>query len=172
MTKALAACIFGFVLSPLPFLALAARAELQPTASALLTTAVAASAAFLLTRLLNRPSATLVLRLLELASWATITALLVILSQMHLMRGIERWGTVSLFFLIASALSLPLTWKRPTTIEQQLERLPQAAVMATLCAVLALAGTLLTLSSAPFSWTTPMRQDASGRHVKEEAQAA
>jgi hypothetical protein len=37
---------------------------------------------------------------------------------------------------------------------------------------LLLAFQFLDNSSAPFSWTTPMRQDASGRHVKEEAQAA
>jgi uncharacterized protein with PQ loop repeat len=152
VTKALAACSFGFVLCPLPFLALAARDELQPTASALLTTAFTASAGFLLTRLLNNPSTTLPLRVFELASWATIIALLVFLSQLHLMRGIERSGTVSLVFLITSALSLPLTWARHTAIEQQIERLPRAVIITTLCAVLVLTGTLLVLYL-----TTPAR---------------
>jgi hypothetical protein len=66
--------------------------------------------------------------------------------------GIERWGSVSLVFLVASALSLPLTWTRHTAIEQQIKRLPQAVTITTLCAVPVLTGTLLVLYL-----TTPAR---------------
>jgi hypothetical protein len=83
------------------------------------------------------------MRLIELASWATVTSLLLFISQMHLMRGIERWGAVSLVFLSASALCFPLVWLRHTAVEQRLTRLPRAVVVLAVCAVLALSGIVL-----------------------------
>lgn len=154
--KALTACILGYVLCPLPFLALAARAELQPMASVILAAAYVASAGYLLLRFLRAPRANpsigVFLRILELTSWAAVTAILTFISRMHLLRGIERWGTVSLFFLAASALCFPLVWARTTSVEQRITCLPQVAIVSMLCFVL-VASTILVFLHC----TTPTR---------------
>lgn len=144
---ALAACMLGFVVSPLPFLALAARADLQPLAAATLTAVFVLSAGLLLVRLLSKPptkpSNGIVIRLFELASWMAVTSILMFISGMHLMRGIERWGAVSLVFLSAAALCFPLLWVRRTAVEQRIASLPFVLVLSALCTVLALSGAML-----------------------------
>jgi hypothetical protein len=153
---ALSACALGFVLCPLPFLVIAARTELQPMASVILATAFGLSAGFLLARLLRKPAGESRRRVLttvtELASWATVAAILLLISQIHLMRGLERWGAVSLNFLSASLLCFPLVWFRRTAIEHRLTPLPRAVVVSALCTVLLLSGTTLFLYL-----TTPVR---------------
>lgn len=140
----LAACLLGFVFCPVPFVVLAARAELQPIAAAVIAAAFVLRAGFLPARLLGKTrSGTSMRLLLELASWVTIAALLLFISQMHLMRGVERWGTISLIFLGASALCFPLVWVRRTALEQRLTRLPRTIVITALCALLTLSGTML-----------------------------
>ena len=144
---ALAACMLGYVASPIPFLALAARAELPPLTAAILATTFALSAGLLLMRLLAKPPADrtsgVTVRMIELASWATVTSILLFISGMHLMRGIERWGSVSLVFLSASALCFPIVWVRHTALEQRLTRLPPAVIVAALCTLLLVTGATL-----------------------------
>lgn len=154
--KALTACVLGYVLCPVPFLALAARDELQPLAAVVVAAAYIASAGFLLVRFLSTPHASasygVFLRILELTSWAAVTAILTFISRMHLLIGIERWGTVSLFFLAGSALSFPFVWARYTAVEQRITRLPQAAILSMLCIVL-----IVSLVLVALYFTTPTR---------------
>lgn len=153
---ALAACLLGFVWCPLPFLALAARAELQPMASTMLFSIFSLSAGVLLVRLLRKPSETpsfgIAIGIVELASWATLAAILLFISKMHLMRGVERWGTVSLVFMSASVLCFPVVWMRRTAVEQRIKRLPRAMIVSALCIVLAVTSTTIFLYV-----TTPAR---------------
>ena len=74
--------------------------------------------------------------MLEFASWAALMAILLFISEMHLMRGIERWGAVSVVFVGASALCFPLVWIRRTAIEQSVTRLLRAVILSALCALL------------------------------------
>lgn len=141
---ALASCVLGFVLSPAPFIVLAARAELPLMASSIVASAFALSAGFLFTRLLSRPTSEptggTAIRLIELGSWATVTSVLVFISNMNLLRGIERFGAASVFFLSASTVCFPLVWVRRTAIEQRITRLPRALVVSALCTALGLSG--------------------------------
>jgi len=152
----LAACSLGTVLCPAPFIVLGARDELLPTTSLIVSSVFMLSAGFLLARLVGskfrQPAHRAVLGMIEVASWVTVAALLLFVSQIHLLRGLARWGSVSMFFLVASAICFPLVWTRPTAIEHRLARLPRALVVVALFAVLALSGITLYLFL-----TTPAR---------------
>jgi hypothetical protein len=124
----------------------------------LITTAspFAIGATILLQRFLRSPSAEAISRntmpLIELASWVAVGSFLFFISQIHLLRGIERWGAVSMMFLGTSVCAAPLVWLRPTALEQRLGRMPPRVIAAALCILLTLAALLL------FSYlTTPAR---------------
>jgi hypothetical protein len=144
---ALAACVLGIVLCPVPYALLAARAEF--TSFALPTTALpfAIGAAVLFRRLLRKPQVVATrsraMQWVELASWVTVVSFLFFISQIHLLRGVQRWGAVSAVFLSASVCCLPLVWLRPTVIEQRLAVLPRALILTALCGILAVSGILL-----------------------------
>jgi hypothetical protein len=75
---------------------------------------------------------------------------LLFISEMNLMRGVQRWGAVSLMFLTASVVCLPLVWLRHTALEQRLTRLPRIVVLSTLFVVLILSGLMaLAYCNAP-----------------------
>jgi len=150
----LAACVLGLVLCPVPFAVLAARAELTPLALAATGLPFALGATVLLRRFLRKPSAEATARgaMVELSSWVVVVSFLLFISQMHLLRGVQRWGAVSMVFLSASACCMPFVWLRPTALEQRLARLPRALIVMALCGVLLLSGSLLVLYL-----TTPTR---------------
>jgi len=152
---ALTACILGLVLCPTPYL-LAARSELSLAAFATLVPPFVLSVGILLLRFLGKPSSEttggVAMRLLELASWTVVVSFLLFISQVRLLRGIERWGVACTFFLSASLVCLPLVWVRHTALEQRLTRLPRVVIVSALCAVLVLSGLML------FAYlTTPTR---------------
>ena len=111
---ALAACVLGIVVCPVPYVVLAARAELSPTALATAALPFMLGATILLKRFLTKPTTGLTrglaMRLIELASWIAVVSFLLFISQIHLLRGLQRWGGSQLVlpdrFTLLSAVGL------------------------------------------------------------------
>lgn len=138
----LAACMLGFVLCPFPFLVIALRGDLQyGVRAALVVSSFVLGAAVLLIRFLRRPpqgARDQRAWLIELPCWAAVTYSLLVLSAVNLARGLERWGSASLFFLCLSSVFLPIVLLRSTEIEHRLTRWPHKLRLGALLTVLSL----------------------------------
>jgi hypothetical protein len=110
---------------------------------------------FLLWRFLSKPTdratISVPLLLMEGLSWVAIVAFLFLASGFNLLRGLERFGVGSGFFLVGSVGGVLIVLLRRPASEQRLTRLPKGVAIAALVSLLALAGfaAIATLMTPP-----------------------
>ena len=139
----LAACVLGLLLSPYIFVAIGALFEFKLIAFPILLTPLLVASGFLLWQYLSKPTGrntSLTFMVLESISWIVIVLFLVIVSGFTLLTHSERVGLVSSFFLLASACALPVVFIRNTALKHRLTKLPEAASISFLVAVLLTTG--------------------------------
>lgn len=152
----LAACVLGLVVCPFAYFAVGALSDLRAPYRYVMVPAFLLASGALLVRYLAKPTEQpgrrLRLLVIEVASWIAIAIFLFIVSGLRLMTGVERVGAACAAFMLASALCLPVVLIRRTALEQRLARLPTAALVTALLAILA------TSSAAVIAYlTTPPR---------------
>jgi hypothetical protein len=140
---ALAACIVGLVICPVAYIALGIRAEFSWRFYFTALPTFALACGFLLWRYLGKPGERTAPRLPALlaegVAWIVIARFLFLVSGIHLLRGAERIGVASKWFLVATAISLPIVVMRRTALQRRLTALPKAVVTTMLLLVLGLA---------------------------------
>ena len=151
---ALAACIVGLIVCPVAYIALGIRAEFSRQFYFTALPPFALACGFLLWRYLGKPgertAPRLPVLLAEGVSWIVIARFLFLMSGIHLLRGAERMGVASKWFLVATAISLPVVLMRQTALQRRLAALPKAVVTAMLLLILGLAaGALITDAVTP-----------------------
>jgi hypothetical protein len=139
----LAACTLGLGISPLLYVAIGALSAFPAAFSLALLPPFVAGVAFLLWWYLRKPAdrtGSVFQLVAEMASWLAVAVFLFFVSGVNLQTTAERVGLSCVFFLIASACCLPLTLTRETALEARIRRLPMAASVGVLLAVLVVAG--------------------------------
>jgi hypothetical protein len=154
-SAALASCAVGLILCPWVFIASGALSDFSTLASLVLLPPFSLSCGFLLRRYLARPGEAAARpalgRVLEGIGWLVVVAFLYWISQANLLRGLERFGAVCSIFLAGSAAALPLLLLRPTRLEADVARLPQALSLVVLILILGVA----TLAMIAYLTTAP-----------------
>lgn len=150
----LAACVLGLALCPFIYIAIGALGGFAPAFSFVSLPPLLISCGYLLYRFLSKPGAPAssgVRLIAELASWMVIVAFVAIVSNFTLQTPFERLGLSLCFFLLASALCLPMVLMRRTALQQRLMQLPSAVATFVLLLVLLMSTTIVAiyLSRAP-----------------------
>ncbi len=148
LTAALAACVLGLALCPLPYIAAGALFRFPPLFSLVMLPPWLLGSGLLLGRYLRKPTEPpptagtprAVLFLGEGASWIAIATFAYFLSGFTLMTAAERVGAACTAFLLTSAVCLPLALARRTALEQRLAALPSTAAAVLLLLILAASG--------------------------------
>jgi hypothetical protein len=127
-------------LCPIPFVVLGARGEPQLALYLRQLAPFLVGNVFLLWRYLSRPRRSDVRRIpllvAEVVSWLVVARLLVLVSEVNLLVGFERFGASCTNLLLMTALSTPLVLWRRTALELRLSRLPRTAAIAILVLLL------------------------------------
>jgi hypothetical protein len=141
----LASCIVGLIISPFIYIGIGALFNFSAAFSLIMLPPLLLASGFLLWRFLNKPRGqgnSMLIFVLEVISWMAIIAFLVFISGYSLLTTFERVGLFCTFFLIATAICLPLMSMRNTSLEQRIKELPKGIVIAALVLVLASSGLL------------------------------
>jgi hypothetical protein len=152
---ALAACVLGLVICPFLYIAVGALSGFSPAFSVVMLPPLLLGSGFLLWRFLSKPTdratISVPLLLMEGLSWVAIVAFLFLVSGFNLLRGLERFGVGSGFFLVGSVGGVLIVLLRRPALEQRLTRLPKGVAIAALVSLLALAGfaAIATLMTPP-----------------------
>jgi hypothetical protein len=140
------------LLCPLFYVAIGVLAELKPLASLIISAVLFGGGGFLLWRFVWRRDGGgegVLLYSVEAIIIVLISAVLFVVSNVTLLTDFERVGLLSLFFVLAFLIALPLVLIRQTALERQLRYLPKA--VATAAALVILAPTLALMVSYLFS---------------------
>lgn len=149
LTAALAACVLGLALCPLPYIAVGALLRFHPMFSLVMLPPWLLASGLLLGRYLRKPieppptagtSRALLFRGLEGASWIAIATFAYFLSGFTLMTSAERVGAACTAFLLTAAGCLPLSLMRRTDLERRLAALSSTAAAVLLLLLLSVSG--------------------------------
>lgn len=150
----LAACMTGLAICPFLFIAIGALSNFSPSFSFFILPPFLLGSGFLLWRFFSKPAdqaANFIFLAMEAISWIGIVASLFLISGFTLMTGFERLGLACTFFLLASAVCLPVIWVRRTTLEERLAHLSKGVAISILLLILMLSG----LSTAAYILSKP-----------------
>lgn len=148
LIAALAACILGLALCPVPYVAVGALFRFPPLFSLVMVPPWLLGSGWLLWRYLRKPTASPAARTpravlvfgLEGASWIAIATFAYFISGFTLMTSAERVGAACTAFLLTAAGCLPLALARRTALERRLAALSSTAAALLLLLILAASG--------------------------------
>lgn len=150
LTAALAACVLGLALCPLPYIAVGALFRFPPLFSLVMLPPWLLGSGLLLWRYLRKPTEppaptagtrrAVLIFALEGASWIAIATFAYFISGFTLMTSAERVGAACTAFLFTGAGCLPLALARRTALERRLAALPSAAAAILLLLLLVATG--------------------------------
>jgi hypothetical protein len=144
----LSACVLGFVLCPLAYIAIGALMGFAPAFSFLTLPPLCASISYLLYRFLSklgRGSSSKLLVMVEIVSWILIIAFLIVVSDFTLLTRFERIGLFCTLFLLTTLVSLPIALMRQTVLGERLRQLPNTVTILLLLIVLLVTVVIMTV---------------------------